>query len=49
VHVLVVFVDFLSVSLRGKASQALLEHVDAQGLVAGHAYVDAQVELVPVD
>jgi len=49
VHVLVLLVDLLSVSLRGKASKSLLVYVDSQWLVAGNHAVDAQVELVTVD
>ena len=49
VHEFVLLVDFLSVSLRGKAGKAFLMNIDAQGLVASYAHIDTQVELVAVD
>lgn len=49
VHVLIVFVDFLGVSLRGKASKTFLVDIDTQGLVTCDTYIDAQVKLVSVN
>ena len=48
-HILVVFVNFLSVCLRSKASQAFLIHVDFHWFVRGYQHIDAQVKFVPVD
>lgn len=48
-HVLVVLVDLGGVGLTRESGQTLLEHVEAQWLVAGHQHVHSQVELVPVD
>ena len=49
VHVLVVFVELGSVSLRGEPGQALLVDVHSQRLVASHNHIDAQVKLVAID
>ena len=47
-HVLILFVDLLGVCLRGKSGEALLEAVDAHGLVTGDQYIDAKVKFVSV-
>lgn len=48
-HELVVFVDLLSVSLRGKPSQSLFEDVNSQRLVGSDEHIDTEVKLVAVD
>ena len=48
VHVLVVLVYLGGVGLRGEPSEALLEHIDPQRLIAGNQNVDAKVKLMPI-
>jgi hypothetical protein len=48
-HVLVLLVDLLGVSLRGKPGKTLLEHIDTEGLVACDADINSEIKLVTVN
>ena len=49
VHVLIVFVDLLGVSLRGKPGQTFLENIDFERFVACDEDVDTEVKLVSIN
>jgi len=47
-HILVVFINFGSVGLTCKSSQAFLEHIDSQRFIACDQNVNSQIKLVAV-
>ena len=48
VHVLVILIYLGGVGLRGEPSQAFLEDIYPQRLIAGNQNVDAEIELMPI-
>ena len=48
-HEFVVLVNLRGIGLRSKPSQAFLEYVNSQRLIACDQHIDSQVEFMPID
>lgn len=48
-HILIVFVEFSRVSLRGKPCKTLFVDIDSERLIASNDNINSQIKFVPVD
>lgn len=47
-HVLVLFVDFLSIGFTGKPGQPFLMNINSQRLVGSYANINAEIKFVAI-
>jgi len=48
-HILVLFVNFLSVSFAGKSGQTFLMNINSQRLIGSYAHIDTKIKFVTIN